>query len=243
MALPEPSLFPDLEPIAPPPDPLEGLGRDARATIRKDELIRRGINPGTRLPLHARAASGRDGDGLRCGSCTHLYRAEAGNKSFLKCEQAGVYNARHSWGPDMRAWWPACHRYTPTETEEKPAMGTRTLHRENVYCGEDHPPGGSRCPGHTVTVTERRSIDHYEIAVDDKELVLPLALFKRVCELVDEIRPGNELAELRALVDDLTTPAGPCSYDHQGYCEAHGWFNTAPRCPHARAAEITGGGE
>ena len=202
----EPSLFPDLEPVAPPPDPLEGLGRDARATIRKDELIRRGINPGTRLPLHARAASGRDGDGLRCGSCTHLYRAEAGNKSFLKCEQAGVYNARHSWGPDMRAWWPACHRYTPTETEEEPAMGRRTLDRENVYCGEDHPPGGSMCPGHTVTVTEHRSIDHYEITVDDKELWLPLALFKQVHELMDEIRsdhrPGVTLPDgTRVLVE------------------------------------------
>ena len=119
-------------------------------------------------------------------------------------------------------------------------MGRRTLDRENVRCGEDHPPGGSMCPGHTVTVTEHRSIDHYEITVDDKELWLPLALFDQVRELIDEIRPSKELAELRALVDDLSHPDmwGLCSFDHDGYCKTHGWFNTEPRCPHARAAEI-----
>ena len=211
----EPTLFPDLEPIPAPADPLEGLGRDARATIRKDELIRRGINPGTRLPLHARAAKGRDGDGLRCGTCTHLYRAEAGNKRFLKCEQAGVYNARHSWGPDMRAWWPACHRYTPTEgdsmTDEQPAPERQTDAQLRQLVAVEYPDD----PGDTF-------FNH---------------------PVVDGL--VSEVLELRALVDDLSHPdmVGPCSFDHDGSCQTHGWFNTEPRCPHARAAEILGARE
>ncbi len=109
------SLFPDLEPIPPQRDGLESLGRDARRTRNQADLIARRINPGTRLPLHSEAATGRTGDGLRCADCAHLYRTGAGNSEFLKCEQAGVYNSRGSWGPDMRAWWPACNRYEPGE--------------------------------------------------------------------------------------------------------------------------------
>ena len=108
----EPSLFPSLEPVA-VPDPLEGLGKDARRTLRQAELLAAGYNPGTRLPLHADAGQGRDGAGLRCRDCRFLYRTGAGNSDFLKCEQAGVYRSRGSWGPDMRAWWPACRAFEP----------------------------------------------------------------------------------------------------------------------------------
>jgi hypothetical protein len=40
-----------------------------------------------------------------------------------------------------------------------------------------------------------------------------------------------------SLIDDLRDP-DPCYFDHHGYCQAHGWTATEPRCPHARAAEI-----
>lgn len=112
MTAAEPSLFPDLEPMA-VPDPRDGLGRDALRTLRQAELIAAGINPGTHRPLHAKAAKGRVGPGLRCRDCRHLYRTAAGNSDFLKCEQAGQRNSRGSWGPDMRGWWPSCIRFEP----------------------------------------------------------------------------------------------------------------------------------
>jgi hypothetical protein len=45
--------------------------------------------------------------------------------------------------------------------------------------------------------------------------------------------------ELRELLQDLIDP-DPCSFDHHGYCQAHGWMSTSPRCPHARAKELLG---
>ena len=51
----------------------------------------------------------------------------------------------------------------------------------------------------------------------------------------------EENKKLRALVGDLADD-GTCWYDHHGYCQEHGWFATDPKCPHARAREITKGG-
>lgn len=111
----EPSLFPDLVPV-PVADGYEGLGHDARRTRRQHEILAEGYNPGTRIPLHPEAAAAeRVGPGLRCKGCAHLYKTGAGNKAFLKCEQAGTYNSRGSMGPDMRAWWPACRLYEAKE--------------------------------------------------------------------------------------------------------------------------------
>ncbi len=44
-------------------------------------------------------------------------------------------------------------------------------------------------------------------------------------------------ADLLDLVRDFVDP-DPCSFDHHGYCQAHGWLDTEPRCPHARAKEM-----
>ncbi len=43
--------------------------------------------------------------------------------------------------------------------------------------------------------------------------------------------------DLLDLVRDFVDP-DPCSFDHHGYCQAHGWTGTTPRCPHARAKEM-----
>lgn len=40
---------------------------------------------------------------------------------------------------------------------------------------------------------------------------------------------------------DLTDP-DPCSFDQHGHCQAHGWTQTEPRCPHARAKDLMGKG-
>lgn len=49
----------------------------------------------------------------------------------------------------------------------------------------------------------------------------------------------EEVERLRALVADFVD-SDPCRYDHHGYCQAHGWFETDPPCPHKRAKELLG---
>lgn len=44
-------------------------------------------------------------------------------------------------------------------------------------------------------------------------------------------------ASYRGLLEDLADP-DPCWYDHHGYCQAHGWLQTDPKCPHLRAKEL-----
>lgn len=51
----------------------------------------------------------------------------------------------------------------------------------------------------------------------------------------DEARA--ETGRLRGLVRDFVDP-DECWFDHHGYCQAHGWFATDPKCPHARAKEL-----
>lgn len=41
------------------------------------------------------------------------------------------------------------------------------------------------------------------------------------------------------LIQDLADP-DPCTFDHHGYCQAHGWMATDPHCPHARARDVLG---
>lgn len=65
------------------------------------------------------------------------------------------------------------------------------------------------------------------------------ATYDAIAELVRE----DERRRLAALIDDLTDP-DPCEYDHHGYCQAHGWMETDPRCPHSRAKDVLAeGGE
>lgn len=45
-----------------------------------------------------------------------------------------------------------------------------------------------------------------------------------------------EVRTLRSLVRDFLDP-DPCSLDHHGYCQAHGWLAEGP-CPHAMARQI-----
>ena len=54
--------------------------------------------------------------------------------------------------------------------------------------------------------------------------------------------PGveNLVKELRTalwIIKDLIDPDS-CRFDHHGYCQAHSWFNTHPRCPHARGKDL-----
>ena len=50
-------------------------------------------------------------------------------------------------------------------------------------------------------------------------------------------RESDEIGRLRALVADLADP-DPCTFDHHGHCQAHGWLSAATPCPHCRAKQI-----
>lgn len=52
-------------------------------------------------------------------------------------------------------------------------------------------------------------------------------------EMVEILRDRDLVELLRDLVDP-----DDCEFDHHGYCQAHGWTETEPRCPHARAKEL-----
>lgn len=41
----------------------------------------------------------------------------------------------------------------------------------------------------------------------------------------------------RDLAKDLYDD-GECWFDHHGYCQEHGWFETEPACPHGRARAL-----
>jgi hypothetical protein len=47
------------------------------------------------------------------------------------------------------------------------------------------------------------------------------------------------LREAAEILEDLLERSD-CRLDHHGYCQEHGWFADAPRCPHARAREFLG---
>lgn len=46
-------------------------------------------------------------------------------------------------------------------------------------------------------------------------------------------------AELLELIADFADP-DPCELDHNGYCQAHWWFEPDRTCPHARAQKLLG---
>lgn len=101
------------------PGRFDGLGKDARKTLRQAEFIEAGVHPATLLNLHEDASRIREGGGPRCGSCAHLW-AKTGHfeGSFLKCTQTRTRPDVNATGPDMRAWWPACVSYQPSNSTE-----------------------------------------------------------------------------------------------------------------------------
>jgi len=48
---------------------------------------------------------------------------------------------------------------------------------------------------------------------------------------------AKALNEAISIINDLVDNE-PCSYDHHGHCQAHGWPHFDPPCPHARAKKF-----
>lgn len=92
-------LFPDV-----PSAPVEPkLSADRRRTLRRSELLAKGVHPATKLHL-------LDGEVSRftCGDCRYAMRWGWRSKKFWKCQK--VVNTN---GPatDIRISWPACEAF------------------------------------------------------------------------------------------------------------------------------------
>ena len=84
------------------PEPTEKLSADRRRTLRQKAAVASGVHP--LMGGKARPELGT------CGGCAHRLVLGYHNRSWPKCELAGI---THGAGTDCRAWWPACGRYEP----------------------------------------------------------------------------------------------------------------------------------
>jgi len=73
-------------------------------------------------------------------------------------------------------------------------MGSHTTEREAVDCGEDHTPGGARCPGHTVSATYHRSTDMVTLKVDGDTWVMPVRLFDRLDACIQGMKANGGMS-------------------------------------------------
>lgn len=116
MTTTDPPLFDGFEPAV--PVSAEPVSADRRRTQRQAAAIANGIHPYTHTPLHPLASWRRDAqapktDPFTCGSC--YFREPGGFRGFPKCTRfPGLIT--HGPGSDIRAWWPACPDYSPSDS-------------------------------------------------------------------------------------------------------------------------------
>lgn len=111
------------------PSEQPGLSADRRRTLRQAEHIAAGIHPLTRGPLHELASRHRDAaspksDPFTCGSCWFREVIGHHNRSYPKCTFGLTNEMKYitasprisaSAATDVRAWWPACRDYSPSD--------------------------------------------------------------------------------------------------------------------------------
>lgn len=116
----EAALF-DAEPYTVATDEPEHLSADRRRTLRLTRDLALGRHPltGGRLHPDAAPADDRTAPGARCGTCR--FRVTGGQYPKCRWPDPGEYRIaklpRVTHGPatDVRAWWPACTDWQPTE--------------------------------------------------------------------------------------------------------------------------------
>jgi hypothetical protein len=117
-----------VEPV-PLPAPPPKMSADRRRTLRQLDALSAGTHPlgmhprilPGHLPLHPDAAPADDhtAPGLRCGTC--LFRQLLGyhDHKHPKCLFGNTKGrwprVTHGAATDVRAWWPACRDYQPSE--------------------------------------------------------------------------------------------------------------------------------
>lgn len=121
-------LFPGYDP--PTPEPVENLSADRRRTLRQQQAVSNGQHPLTGGRLHPLASTFRTSDSPKsdpftCGSCYFRVVLSYHGGAYPKC----VFDPRrsadntldmyarvsHSAATDVRAWWPACPDYSPSD--------------------------------------------------------------------------------------------------------------------------------
>lgn len=117
----------------PPPtlEPEPPFSAGQRLTKRQAANVTAGIHPLTRGRLHPLASRHRDADSPKsdpftCGSCYFREVIPYRGKSYPKCvfdpRRSGADSldkyarVSHSTASDVRAWWPACPDYTPSDS-------------------------------------------------------------------------------------------------------------------------------
>lgn len=125
-------LFEGYEPPPAPEDPADGLSADQRRTLKQAMRVVAGIHPLTGGRLHALASRHRDAsspknDPYTCGSCLFRSVEKYHDRAYPKCwlpnpavgadaPPSAIYSrVSHSSATDVRAWWPACPDYSPSD--------------------------------------------------------------------------------------------------------------------------------
>lgn len=121
------ALFPGYEP---PPAPEVPPTADRRRTARQAAAVAAGRHPLTGGPIHPLASRHRDADAPKddpytCGSCWFRTVITYHGGRFPKClfgvenptdrNPAKAPRVSHGAGTDVRAWWPACPDYSPSD--------------------------------------------------------------------------------------------------------------------------------
>jgi hypothetical protein len=91
---------------------------DQARTARQHAQAAAGIHPLTRGRVHPDAPGDpldKHAEGLRCGSCAHLFRNHRG---YLKCGFGDGVRAARSADADVRTWWPACPDHQPEKGQQ-----------------------------------------------------------------------------------------------------------------------------
>ena len=115
-------LFPGYKPESGSEEP--EVSADRRRTLRQAGLIAIGRHPLTGGVLHELASRHRDAtspksDPFTCGSCWFRKVVKYHGKPYPKC-YFGATTERaprvsNSAATDVRAWWPACPEYSPSD--------------------------------------------------------------------------------------------------------------------------------
>lgn len=109
------TLFEGYEPV----EAVPSMSADRRRTQRQAANVAAGIHPLTGGVLHPLASRHRDADAPKddpftCGSCWFRDVLRYHGRSYAKCTADDGRHISHSAATDVRAWWPACPRYSPS---------------------------------------------------------------------------------------------------------------------------------
>lgn len=87
----------DPEPFAVAPSAEEKISADRKRTVKRQQLLERGIHPATKTKVVS--------NGETCKSCSHSVKVD---DRWWKCE---LVSFSRGPGSDIRVGWPACEKW------------------------------------------------------------------------------------------------------------------------------------